>query len=132
MFILISGISILNYLNNMQFFLDYFMSHLLIGIFILLLVVFIPMSILFMASLFAPALVLNWNLKPIDAIKKSLDACLINSTAFFIHGAWFILFSILATLTLGLGFFILLPITQLTIYFAYLDIFKTNEGNLLL
>jgi hypothetical protein len=131
MVILIGGLSILSYINNPQEIVDYLLSNFLISIFILTLVVLIPLTILLMASIFSPGLVFFENLKPLDAMKKSLIACVHNSMAFLMHGLWFFLFSILASIPLGLGFIILLPIVNLTIYFAYKDIFPSEPASII-
>lgn len=131
MVILIGGLSILSYINNPQEIVDYLLANFLISIFILTLVILIPLTILLMASIFSPGLVFFENLKPLDAMKKSLIACVQNSMVFLMHGLWFILFSIIASIPLGLGFLILLPIVNLTIYFAYKDIFPSEPTSII-
>jgi uncharacterized membrane protein len=126
MVVLIGGLSVVSYLNNLQELMDYFMANLLIGIFVLSLAVFVPMAVLMMASLFSPALVFFHDLKPVDAMKKSLHACAHNPMVFLLHGVWFVLFAIIAVIPFGMGLIILIPVVHLTIYYAYRDLFQLD------
>jgi uncharacterized membrane protein len=78
---------------------------------------------LIMAYWFAPALVLFRGDEPIKAMKTSFVACMRNVPPFFIYGLLGMVFAVVATIPLGLGWLVLMPVYAATIYTSYKDIF---------
>jgi len=78
---------------------------------------------LIMAYWFAPALVLFRGDEPIKAMKTSFVACVRNMPPFMIYGLLGMLFAVVATIPLGLGWLVLMPVYGATIYTSYKDIF---------
>ncbi|MGB4674999.1 MAG: BPSS1780 family membrane protein [Azovibrio sp.] len=87
---------------------------------LLAVILFLPLA---MALWFAPALVLLQGMAPVPAIKASVSACLKNWLAFLVFGLLLSLLSFFATLPLGLGFLILIPVLSGALYASYRDIF---------
>lgn len=129
MAIIIGGVGIINLFSYPLGIVEYFLANILVGIFILTMVILVPLAILMMASIFSPLLVYYENFKPMDAMKKSLHACVQNSMALLVHGIIFCGLAILALIPLGLGYFVLVPIVHITLYYAYKDIFKSVPKN---
>jgi len=77
---------------------------------------------LVMAIWFAPALVALHAMPAIDAMKLSFQACWANIMAFLVYGLVLVGLSILALLTLGLGYLVLLPVIYITYYTSYRDV----------
>ena len=75
-----------------------------------------------MAIWFAPALVALHAVPAIDAMKLSFQACWANIMAFLVYGLVLVGLSILALLTLGLGYLVLLPVIYITYYTSYRDV----------
>ncbi len=84
---------------------------------------------LLMASWFAPALLVNTDCKPVEALFLSLKACIYNVPAFTLYGIALIVLSILAAIPLGLGYLILTPVILASIYLAYLDCFECEADD---
>lgn len=78
-----------------------------------------------MAIWFAPALVVFNGIAPVDALKASFAACLKNVMPFLVYGAIYIVAAIVASITFGLGWIVLLPLVLLTEYVSYKDVFRT-------
>jgi uncharacterized membrane protein len=78
---------------------------------------------LLMAFWFAPALIVLRGDEPFAAMKTSFDACLRNIPPFLIYGLLGVLFAMLASIPLGLGWFVLAPVYAATVYASYKDIF---------
>ncbi|MBL8450920.1 MAG: hypothetical protein JNM32_13505 [Dechloromonas sp.] len=76
-----------------------------------------------MAVWFAPALVIFHQQSPMDAMKSSFFACLKNFLPFLVYGLVFLVLAILATLPVGLGWLVLIPVTQASIYAGYKSLF---------
>jgi len=76
-----------------------------------------------MAFWFAPALVVLRGDEPFAAMKTSFRACLRNMPPFLIYGLLGIVFAILASIPLGLGFIVLIPVGMVTVYTSYKEIF---------
>ena len=76
-----------------------------------------------MACWFAPVLIMQHDYSVMQALKASLKACAINWLPLSVYGLLFIMFSVIATLLLGLGWLVLIPLIFLSIYSAYRDIF---------
>jgi uncharacterized membrane protein len=80
---------------------------------------------LLMAYWFAAALVVLRNDEPVAAMKASFDACLVNMLPMLVYSLLGIVFAIVATIPLGLGWLVLGPVFAATIYTSYKDIFET-------
>ena len=78
---------------------------------------------LVMAYWFAPALVLFRGDEPIKAMKTSFVACMRNVPPFLIYGLLGMVFAVVASIPLGLGWLVLMPVYAATIYTSYKDIF---------
>lgn len=76
-----------------------------------------------LAMLFAPALVVFQDMPPIDALKTSFAAGLKNLIAFIVFGVLYIVAAIIASIPLGLGWLVLVPVWLFAIYRAYVDVF---------
>ncbi len=81
--------------------------------------------VLSMAMWFAPALVVFRNVPPVDALKKSFSACMMNIVPFLLFSVLYIAAAIVASIPFGLGWLVLLPVMLLTVYVAYKDVFET-------
>ena len=99
------------------------LSMLGIGSIIVLLVAALLGVPLIMAYWFAPALVLFRGDEPIAAMKASFVACLRNIPPFLVYSLLAIAFAIVASIPLGLGWFVLMPVYAATIYASYKDIY---------
>jgi uncharacterized membrane protein len=91
--------------------------------FLLSLLLVIP---LWMALWFAPALVLFNGMSPLEACKRSLEACLKNIPSFLILGLIVFVLSLLAALPAGLGFLVLIPVLAGTAYASWQDVFVAH------
>ncbi|MDR3213853.1 MAG: hypothetical protein LBT71_08075 [Azoarcus sp.] len=78
---------------------------------------------LFMSIWFAPALVALHDLTAFEAMKLSFRACLRNLLPFLIYGLALIVLAVLATLPIGLGWLLLMPVAVCSLYASYRDIF---------
>jgi len=63
------------------------------------------------------------NMKPLDAMKRSLAACLYNWLAFLVYGAILLVLWFVASIPLLLGLLVLLPVLFCSIYASYKDVF---------
>lgn len=90
------------------------------GALLLCLLALVPIS---MAAWLAPALIMLRGTAPLDALRLSLSACQRNLGALTVYGLVGILFAIAATLLLGLGWLVVVPLIFLSTYAAYQDIF---------
>lgn len=84
------------------------------------LALFVPIT---MAFWFAPALVVFDDVAPVEAIKASFAACLRNVVPFLVYGVLGLVASVIASIPFGLGWLVLLPLTGLSAYLSYRDIF---------
>jgi len=89
--------------------------------FLILLLVLLPVA---MAFVFAPALVALRDLPPVAALKSSFFACLKNLLPMLVYGVIYIIAAFVASIPLGLGWIVLLPVLVLTAYTAYRDIYE--------
>ncbi len=78
---------------------------------------------LMMAFWFAPALVALRNAEPLAATKASFDACLRNMWPMLVYSLLGLVFAIVASIPLGLGWLVLAPVFAASIYASYKDIF---------
>ncbi|OLC65540.1 MAG: hypothetical protein AUH79_07470 [Betaproteobacteria bacterium 13_1_40CM_4_64_4] len=83
---------------------------------------------LVMAIWFAPALVMLGALSPGAAMKASFYGCLRNVIPFLVYGAIGIVLAIIATIPLGLGWFVLGPVAIASVYASYCDIFEDKSA----
>jgi len=87
------------------------------------LLLLLPLS---MAWYFAPALIAIDEQGPMAAMGSSLMGCLRNALPLLIYGLIFIVLAILATIPIGLGWLVLLPVAITSTYAAYRDIFHDD------
>jgi uncharacterized membrane protein len=78
---------------------------------------------LVMAYWFAPALVALNGYAPFEAMKTSFSACLKNVLPFLVYGLVGLVLAVVATIPLGLGWFVLAPLGMASMYASYRDIF---------
>lgn len=76
-----------------------------------------------MAIWFAPALVALRDVAPVEALKASFAACVKNWLPFLLYSVLYLIAAIVATIPFGLGWIVLAPVTMLTVYASYKDIF---------
>jgi hypothetical protein len=86
-------------------------------------VVMVLGTVVTMALWFAPALVVFRNMAPVEALKLSAAAVLKNWLPFLVFGAIYIVASIVASILFGLGWILLLPVSLLTVFVSYRDVF---------
>ncbi len=78
---------------------------------------------LVMAYWFAPALVALNGYSAFEAMKTSFSVCLKNILPFLVYGLVGMVLAVLATIPLGLGWFVLAPLGIASMYASYRDIF---------
>lgn len=83
---------------------------------------------LLMAYWFAPALIVFDNMSPVAAMKTSLLACVKNSAAFMVYGLITFGLLLLSTLTLMLGFLVMIPLAFISYYTSYKDVFGKTDS----
>ncbi len=98
----------------------------LIGILLIVLLVLAVSVPLFMAIWFAPCLIIFHNMQALEAMKASFSGCLKNIVPFLVYGVLYIIFAIVASIPLGLGWVVLGPVLFASIYFSYQDIYLRN------
>jgi len=91
---------------------------------LLLLVGLLLMVPIGMAAWLAPALIVFRRQPPVEALKASLQACWANVGPLTVYGLLWIAFAIVASIPLGLGWLVLVPLTVLSTYAAYRDLFE--------
>ena len=91
--------------------------------FFAMLVGFVLFMLVTMALWFAPPLVALRGVPPVDAMRLSFAASLKNIVPFLLWGLIYIVASIIASIPLGLGWLVLLPLLMLTLYVSYKDVF---------
>jgi uncharacterized membrane protein len=72
---------------------------------------------------FAPLLVVFHGMKPFEAMKLSLAACLMNWLTFLVYGVIVLVLWFVASIPLFLGLVVLLPVLICSVYASYKDIF---------
>ena len=72
---------------------------------------------------FAPALVALRQTPPVESLKLSVAATLKNVVPFLVFGAIYIVAAIVASIPFGLGWIALVPVSLLTAYVSYEDVF---------
>lgn len=88
-----------------------------------LLVLLVLGVLMTMALWFAPALVCFHNVDPVAALKASFSASLKNIGPFLLYGLLYIVAAVVASVLLGLGWLVLIPVLMLTVYTSYKDAF---------
>jgi uncharacterized membrane protein len=78
---------------------------------------------LYMATWFAPALIVLHNMAPVPALKASFFACLRNWIPFLVYSVVLLVLCVVAAIPAGLGFLVLIPVLAASVYTAYRDIF---------
>lgn len=81
---------------------------------------------LYMATWFAPALIVLHDAAPVDALKASFFACLRNWIPFTVYSVVLLVLGVVAAIPLGLGFLVLVPVLAASVYTAYRDIFRAT------
>jgi uncharacterized membrane protein len=76
-----------------------------------------------MAVWFAPALVVFQGKSAVDAMKESFSGCMRNVMPFLIYGVVMLVFSVLASIPLLLGWLVLGPVLAASLYTSYKDIY---------
>lgn len=84
-------------------------------------------SVLMMAMQFAPMLVYFNNATPVEAMKLSLRAFVVNIGSMLVYGVTFMLLAILASIPMMLGWLVLMPLVFTSIYACYCDIFPAAK-----
>jgi len=82
-------------------------------------------SVLLMSMQFAPMLIIFEKMSPIDALKTSLSACLRNILPLSLYGGMMLLFMLIATMPMMLGWLVLLPVMISSMYAIYRNLFPT-------
>lgn len=77
---------------------------------------------LLMAFIFSPALIILHNFSPVNAMKKSFQACIRNIIPFFVYNLILNLLSIIVLLVPYIGLVILSPVLFASIYVSYKEI----------
>lgn len=83
-------------------------------------------AIVTMAFWFAPALVVFRKTPPIDALQLSVNATLKNVVPFLLFSLIYIVASIVASIPFGLGWIVLAPVSLLTAFVSYRDVFEPS------
>jgi uncharacterized membrane protein len=82
---------------------------------------------LLMLIWFAPLLVVFNELKPVEAMKLSFSACLVNWLPFLVYGLVILVLWFIASIPLFLGLVVLLPVLICSVYASYKDIFGVTS-----
>jgi uncharacterized membrane protein len=94
------------------------------AVLVVILVALIGMTLVAMAFWFAPALVVLSGEEPLAAMRRSFVACWRNIGAMLIYGLIYIVLAVLATLPMGLGWFVLVPVIAGSCYAGWRTIFS--------
>ena len=81
---------------------------------------------LYMATWFAPALIVLHDVAPGAALKASFFACLRNWIPFLVYGVVVLVLGLVAAIPAGLGYLVLIPVLTASVYTAYRDIFRAE------
>jgi len=85
---------------------------------------FVP---LMAAYWFAPMLVVMHDMKPVDAMRESLFACLRNILSFLVYSVVMLLLLFVALLPLGLGILVWVPVMMASTYASYRGVFTEPD-----
>jgi uncharacterized membrane protein len=94
-----------------------------LSLLLVMLIGLVGASLIAMAYWYAPALVVLNGEEPIAAMRKSFAACWRNIGAFLIYGIIYIGLAIVATITFGLGWFVLAPMIAGSCYASWRTVF---------
>lgn len=95
------------------------------GFSVLAFAVLAPLSILMsLALVYACPLVIFHGVEPVAAIKSSFNACLKNIIPVLIFGIVNFVLSLVAGITFGLGFLVLLPVTSCALYRSFQSVYR--------
>jgi uncharacterized membrane protein len=78
---------------------------------------------LYMATWFAPALIVLHDMAPGAALKASFVACLRNWIPFLVYSVVLLVLCLVAAIPAGLGYLVLIPVLAASVYTACRDIF---------
>jgi uncharacterized membrane protein len=81
---------------------------------------------LYMATWFAPALIVLHDQAPGAALKASFFACLRNWIPFLVYGVVLFVLCLVAAIPAGLGYLVLIPVLIASVYTSYRDIFRAG------
>lgn len=95
----------------------------LTGMLLAVLVMLALMLPIVMAVWFAPALVVFHERGAVEAMKESFTGCLKNIVPFLLYGVILLLFAILASIPIALGWLVLAPVMIASLYTAYRNIY---------
>ena len=107
---------------------DQAMAAMAFTVLLAVLVIFALLLPVMMAAWFAPLLVVFHQLGAVDAMKQSFGACLKNVLPFLVYGLVLMVFMLLATLPLLLGWLVLWPVFAASIYTSYRDIYISSPA----
>lgn len=94
-----------------------------LGMLLMIPLIFVVFTLLFWTVYFAPVLVVLHDLSPLDAMVASFNGCRKNWVNFILYGIIYIVLAIVATIPIGLGWFVLGPVIIASIYTSYEDVF---------
>jgi uncharacterized membrane protein len=80
-------------------------------------------TVVFMALLYAPALVMLAGVEPVAALKSSFLACLRNWLALLVFGIVYFVLAVLAVIPFGLGLIVFAPVSVCAVYCSYQDVY---------
>lgn len=83
--------------------------------------------LLMMGMVYAPALVMLENVEPIDAVKSSFMASLVNWLPLLIFSLVYLVFAVIATIPFLLGYIVLVPVTMCAVYCSYRGIYGVQQ-----
>ncbi|TVQ34821.1 MAG: hypothetical protein EA370_10065 [Wenzhouxiangella sp.] len=92
--------------------------------FLVYMALFVPVL---MAIWFAPALIVFHAIEPIESMKLSFKACLLNIPAFLVYGLVGMFLLILGMIPLLLGWLVVYPVLMIATYAGYRDIFLGED-----
>lgn len=82
---------------------------------------------LYMATWFAPVLIMLQDMSAGTALKTSFFACLKNWLPFLVYSVVLLVLGIVALIPFGLGYLVLVPVLVASVYTAYRDIFCAGQ-----
>lgn len=97
------------------------------SVLLVLLVAMLLLMPLIMAYWFAPTLVIFNDMKAVEAMKLSLQACWLNIMPFTVYSLLVMVLIILAAIPLGLGLLVMIPTMTASLYVGYKDIFREES-----
>lgn len=83
------------------------------------------LSVLLLAMQFAPMLIIFDKIPPVEALKISLRACLRNFLPLLSYSVMMLLFMMVASMPMMLGWLVLLPVMIASMYAMYRNLFPT-------